>query len=132
METRDQLVEKLDALRSEEGQLRKKIDMIDYEEKFAVSNQYVGRFFKENHTHDDGYRTCLYVYGVEKVNCQTESLSISYCVDHNHHFDVDYSTFFHPRYWDEEDKYSEITKEEFLVHYAEVMKRIELVTKTIK
>jgi len=44
------------------------------------------------------------------------------------HFDIEYYGYFNPKKWDDdiEEEWFEITKDEYMQHYAEVQKRISL------
>lgn len=62
------------------------------------------------------------------------SLSISYWKDNETaYYTIEYYNHFHPKKWDDDiDKWIEITKEEYQLHYDEVQKRISFALSTNK
>lgn len=122
-QTREELSKKLFSLRKEIGEVREKLDSFDYEERLSKVNKLLGKCFIESDSniHDGKYITCLYIYNVEKDSCSPESIRIVYYTDSDIHFQIEYYYHFDI---DEDNNYSEITKEEFMVHYNEVQKRI--------
>ena len=115
---------KLLLVMEEEKQLRKQLDALDYYERLAAAAEYVGKYFMEANRFPDENIRCVYVYGTDPRSCETKSIQISYWKDQNDYFEIQYSSLFDPKKWEEEDKWEMITKSEFECHYYEVMKRI--------
>lgn len=131
---REKLVEKLINIKKQAEKIRKQLDNIDYEERFNIAKQYEGRYFKEVDNYHNGYIRCLFVYSTDKEQCNPMSLSISYWKDNETaYYTIEYYNHFHPKKWDDDiDKWIEITKEEYQLHYDEVQKRISFVLSTNK
>lgn len=124
---RKELVEKLNAIREEEKQIREQIDIIDYQNKFNDAKQYEGKYFKEVNPYHNNNVRCLFIYGTDKDRCEPMALSISYWIDNEtSYFDIQYYPHFHPKKWndDDDDKWIEISEDEYIQHYNEVQKRI--------
>ena len=102
--SREKLVEQLIAIRSQEKEIRKQLDLVDYEEKFNDAKQYEGKYFKESNEHHEECVRCVFVYSVDKTNCTPVSLCVNYWIGQETHFEIEYYGHFHPRNWDEEDK----------------------------
>ena len=51
--SREKLVEQLIAIRLQEKEIRKQLDLVDYEEKFNDAKQYEGKYFKESNEHHE-------------------------------------------------------------------------------
>jgi hypothetical protein len=124
--SRAKLVEQLTALKEQEKEIRKQLDLVDYEEKFNDAKQYEGRYFKEANEHHEGCVRCVFVYAVDKTNCTPMSLCVNYWIGQETHFEIEYYGHFHPRNWDEEDKWVEIDRNEFLQHFNEAQRLISL------
>ena len=69
---------------------------------------------------------CVFVYAVDKTNCTPVSLCVNYWIGQETHFEIEYYGHFHPRNWDEEDKWVEIDRNEFLQHFNEAQRLISL------
>jgi hypothetical protein len=124
--SREKLVEQLIAIRAEEKEIRKQLDLVDYEEKFNDAKQYEGKYFKEVNEHHEGCVRCVFVYAVDKTNCTPVSLYVNYWIGQETHFEIEYYGLFHPRNLDEEDKWVEIDRNEFLQHFNEAQRLISL------
>lgn len=127
MDRRKELVAQLISLREAESEVRKKLEGLDYEQRFADAKQYCGKYYSEINSHHKKCVRCLFVYGIDKVNCTPESICINYWENQDTFFGIEHYSQLNPKKWDEdEDAWKEITKEEFDHHYSEVMKRVEL------
>ena len=124
--SRAKLVEQLTALKEQEKEIRKQLDLVDYEEKFNDAKQYEGRYFKEANEHHEGCVRCVFVYAVDKTNCTPMSLCVNYWIGQETYFEIEYYGQFHPRNWDEEDNWVEIDRNEFLQHFNEAQRLISL------
>ncbi len=124
---REEIVSRLRANQNQQQEIRKELDAIDYEERFAEANQYVGKFFREIYKTNDEYFRCFYVYDIDKVECRTKTLEISYYANQDEFYSIEYYNHFHPKNHDEEDKYEVITEEEFKKHYNEILRRINTI-----
>lgn len=125
---RDKLVLKILSLRKKEEEIRKQLDEIDYKEKFNDANQYEGKYFKEKTKYHDENVRCLFVYSINNETCEPMALCINYWVNNKtSYFGIDYHGHFHPKKWvDDEEKWEEISKDEYMKHYDEVQLRISL------
>lgn len=128
------LVEELQRLQKQEDNLRKKIDDIDYKKKLAAVMKYEGKYFMEEegegaHKHI----SCMFVYAIDSTSCELKSIAIRYWEDKDNYFGIEFSALFNPEKYRDE-KWIEISKEEFEKHYQEVQKTIirALTTKKTK
>lgn len=126
---KDDLVSKLIQVRNEEKALRKQLAQLEYEEKYQKNIEYLGRYFKEKSLRksENDYVRCLFVYEIDKQNCEPMCLCVTYWKGiEDHHFGIEYYSHF--RYETDPEEYSctweEITKEEFYIHYNDVQRRI--------
>lgn len=122
---KEELIKKQIPLLEELNKIDKLIEETNYEERYANAKQYEGRYFKELHNHDKKSILCLYVYATDKIKCEPMALAVSYWTNNDiSYFNIDFYSHFYPKYWEEEEKWEEISKEEFISHYNEVQKRI--------
>jgi len=73
--------------------------------------------------------TKLFVYSTDEERCEPMMLRLGYWEgNETSHFDIEYYGYFNPKKWDDdiEEEWFEITKDEYMQHYAEVQKRISL------
>ena len=123
---RDDLVSKLIDLREQEKTLRKQLDDLDYEDRFDRAKKYEGRYFIENNERTPGYIRCVFVHNTNSESCNPMCILVSYWEPNmDEYFEIESYHHFYPEKW-EEEKWNEIEKEEFLNHYNEVQRRIEL------
>ena len=128
MDARQELVNRLQTIREQASQVSKEIEAIDYKERFDSASKYLGKFFKEKQQHKD-YVRCFYVYEITKEYCEVISMQIHYWQTEYNDYSVEHSTYFNPsQHSEQKTEYEEITKEEFLTHYAEILERIHSVT----
>lgn len=127
MEEREKLTEQLIATKNQLKEIREKLEAIDYKDRLSEAKQYEGKFFKELRD-SDNYVRCLFVYSTDKDRCEPMCLSLNYYLDNEtSYFTIDYDNTFFPKKWDEDDdRWVEISKEEYMQHYNEVQRRISL------
>lgn len=124
---RDEIIEELDKIGKQEKELRGKLKTIDYERNLSNAKQYEGKYFKQADSYHEEHVRCLFVYGIDKENCNPECLSLSYWKDKYSWFEIEYYHSFNPNRWDEDNtEWCEITKQEYDHHYEEVQKRISM------
>lgn len=122
---REELVGKLIEIRNQEKEIRKELDKLDYEKRFEDSKKYLGKCYIEKTEIKSDYVRCIYVYSIDKDSCDTKSLCVHYYGDLNDsYFGIEYDSHFNPKKWGEEDKWIEITKDDFMEHYNVIQSRI--------
>jgi hypothetical protein len=130
---RDDLVSKLIDVREQEKTLRKQLDDLDQEDRFARAKKYEGRYFLEKDEITPEYIRCVFVHNTNTESCNPMCILVSYWGPNmEEHFEIESYHHFYPEKWEEEEKWNEIGKEEFLKHYNEVQRRIELAVSTKK
>jgi hypothetical protein len=123
---RDDLVSKLIDIREQEKTLRKQLDDLDQEDRFAKAKKYEGRYFIENNERTPEYIRCVFVHNTNTESCNPMCILVSYWVPNtDEYFEIESYHHFYPEKWEEEEKWDEIGAEEFLDHYNEVQRRIE-------
>lgn len=122
---RDEIVANIENFQKQQEELRKQLDEIEYEEKFADAKQYEGKCFKE-HNEEHNYVVCVFVYDTDKINCEPKSICVRYWKTEDTHFEIEYNQSFYPKKWNEMEMWTEVSKEEFDKHYKEVLQRIEM------
>lgn len=122
---REELVGKLTDLRNQEKEIRKELDKLDYEKRFEDSKKYLGKCYIEKTEIKSDYVHCIYVYSIDEDSCDLKSLCAHYYGDlDDTYFGIEYDSHFNPKKWKEEDKWIEITKDEFMEHYNVIQSRI--------
>ena len=125
---RQEILTRLMLVQEQEQEIHKELKAFDYEDRFAQANIYVGKYYKEPNKHRDDYVRCVFVHGINLESCELNSMAIHYWKDQDDWYGIEYHNHFKLKdYDDNEDKFFEITKEEFILHYAEVLKRITIV-----
>lgn len=133
MDPREEIISRLQVVRDQEAEIKKELDAYDYADKFAKVSLYIGKYFKEPNIHHENYVRAIFVYGIEKSNCELKSMCCSYWKDRpDDWFEIEFNNLFNPKQWDEEEKWIEITQEEFMQHTTEVMNKIENIKNLIK
>jgi len=135
MVDKDILTEKLKDILKQESEIRKQLDDIEYNERYNTIKQFEGKCFKVGNILDDDYIRCLYVYDIDKIDCKLMSLSINYWKDnYDSHFNIEYYDYFEPSDCDDDshNKWFEIDKDEYILHYNEVQKRIKTAFEYVK
>lgn len=126
---RQQLQEELNVLFKKQAEIRKALEILDYESNMEKAKEYIGKYYKETGNTED-FVSCLYIYGINNDNCDPIALNISYYGNTNEYYNISHYTHFNPNKWTEDkDKWIQITKEEYASHYQEVQKRINLAFK---
>jgi len=113
-----------DELREQLDQVQKKLDLLDYKDRFAEAKQYEGKYFIENDQDAKKFVRCVFVFGVNEKNCNMKVIGFNYYCDSNEYFQIENPLHFDPK--SEDINWNEISKKEFDKHRSEVMKRIEL------
>lgn len=126
---REEIVKRLEVIQEQESIVRDELKKHDHAERFAQANVYVGRYFKEPNIHHENCVRCIFAYGIYEASCEIRALCVSYWKDQDHWFHIEYYNHFNPKQWDEEEKWIEITKEEYMEHYAQAQKRVGLIIK---
>lgn len=128
MDNRQILVNELNEINKQAKKVREQIDALDYEERFNAANKFLGKFYKEISTNKN-YIHCVHVYGINTKDCRNLSFTITnYLSDESDWFECNTNPYFKPDE-DEFNKWEEITKDEFMKHYNDVMIRINKVVK---
>lgn len=126
MDKRQELVNQLTLINAQADSIRKQIDAIDHTERLAQAKQYEGKYYQQIDKHHPENIDCLFVYGTDVEKCEPKAIVVRYWTGkEDSYFSLEFSSLFHPKRYDEEDKYIEITKEEFLKHYYAVQERIQ-------
>ena len=125
--TRDELVTLMRDHQAKEQAIREQIEEIDFVDKKAKLESYIGKCFIENELGDvTVYVRCLLVYGIDLERHTLRSI----CVDHwedneESHFAIEYMDHFNPtRFPEDDDNWKETTREEFDKHYQAVQNKI--------
>lgn len=121
---RNDLVKQIEESSNTLKKLREKLEVIDYENRFEEANKSLGKYFKEIRT--DDFISCFFVYAIDKQDCEFKTLAITYCPDLDEHFHIGYDSQFNPKKWNEEDKFIEITEQEFSEHYKEAFYKMQI------
>ena len=120
---REELVDKLNAIRKQENEIRKQLNELDYEKNLNNLRKYEGKYYKELDNYESSV-SCLFVYGIDE-NCRLMALNISYWKDNEKSFfEISYYSHFNIEDDEVKCRWIEITKEEYMEHYQEVVKRI--------
>jgi len=125
MNKREKLTKELQNLRKQISGIRDQIDKIDYDKKYSNALKYKGLYYKQaTRVRDKEYIRCVFVYDVDKESCGLKSIEINYWEDSDH-FTIEYYHYFKPDDKDDYDKWEEISKKEFEMHYNKVKIRCE-------
>ncbi len=125
MDKREEIVGRLNALDYQRKEVRKELEVLDYESKLAESKKYEGKYYKTIEKFHPQHFRCAYVYTVCTESCEPKAIEISYWADKYDWFNIENEHNFRLRgYDDDEDTWTEITKEEFDEHYSQVHDRI--------
>lgn len=130
---RTQLVNELKELRKRENDLEEQIHEFDKEEVMAKLNKMLGKCFIDKEKYDEEFTElneltekridCYFLYGINFKNEEFKAIRVNYYTDTDDYFSIENSSF--SLYFDNE-KYKEITKEEFNSYYSEVKRKINL------
>lgn len=124
MKRREELAKQLRDLNIKSLEIRKEINALDFEQKIKESEVYLNKYFLEICKGvNDKYIHIVFVYGIDE-NCEPKSIRCSYLVDNVDFFQLENSTTFNPKKWDDEDNFIEISKEEFYKHYEIIKEKI--------
>lgn len=105
--------------------LQAEYDALDYEDRFKAASKYLGKYYKTKEEHHKDYHNVYFIYDISKESCTPQALHINYWGNQNTFYSIQHDHHFFPEQWEEEDKYFEITKDEFVKHYSEVFKLID-------
>jgi len=120
---REQLVDQLNNLSKQQKEIRDQIDKLDYDERLSQASQFLDKYFIEVDKNSDQVR-CAYVYYVNLEDCQNQYLLITYYKDSETFFSIEWINNFTLLNYKDEISWSEISKEEFLIHYNNVQNKI--------
>lgn len=133
MDKREEIVSRLNAIQEQEDVIRKELNAYDYENRFAKAGAYKGKYYQEKNKHHPNYIRCVFAYDVDEKSCELKSIEVSYWKDQQDWYKLEFNNHFNPSQWAEDnEKWIEISKEEYLEHYAEVQKRIGTVINKTK
>ncbi len=122
---KEQLKEELFTVGERYNELRQQLSDLESDEICKQLEVYKGKYFKEINNGNDGYIRCIFVFDIDKESQQLDSLDLHYYKINNKYFDMNHYRYFNPMK-DKHEEWDEITKKEFLKHYKQVQKRIEL------
>lgn len=124
---REKLAEQLAEINQKRDEVLKQIQLLDHDENLKIANQYLHKCFIEKNEHHDAYIRCVYIYAIDEESCEPQAISLVYWKNiENAWFTIEFTNSFNPTKWEETDSWSEISKEEYLDHYQQVKKRIDL------
>lgn len=133
--TREENIQKQQELEAELKLLRRDVQKMDYDKNYAESKKYVGRYFIEvENGHQNNWKRIIYVWGVDEKSAGLDSISFNYYEGQDDYFGIEDRSFFSPIPNPDDlypRKYEEITEEEFVRHYKELLARINKII-TIK
>jgi hypothetical protein len=118
--TRQEIIDRTVTLRRELKDLRGKLEQVDYDERYAEASKFINRSFIEVDSRSNGRICCVYVFGIEPVNCTTKAIQVSYYPENDMHFSIEYDYHFNPESIESSRKFTEISREEFQLHYDQV------------
>ncbi len=125
MDKRQEILDRLNALRDQAKEVKKELDDLDYTDRLANAIVYRGKYYKEIQKYHDEYFRGVYVYNIDLETCECKGMEISYWSNKDDWFSIQNEHDFKVRgYDDDEDTWIEITKEEFDNHYSQVHSRI--------
>jgi len=114
---RQDIVKELNIAQEKARELRNQLEEFDREERLKKANSYLGKCYIASDEMSD-YIRCLYVYNVNE-QCIPDTVYVSYFKDSNVHFQIEsYGSF--PGYDEDDNKWVEISKQEFENHYNHV------------
>lgn len=121
---REELVAKMQVLSKEVSNIRKDIDMIDFNSKIDHYNSYIGKYFRKEDKYMDV--CCVYCSSVDTERRQIVALHVSYYTDSEQHFHIQNEDYFDPlNEYTDNDIWVEIDKSEFYKHYNHVQSIIK-------
>jgi len=129
--TKNKLVNQLIELKKQEDVLRKQIEALNHDEKMSESKKYLGKYYQEIDNNKENIR-CLFVYDIDKKNCEPKSLCVSYWKGDSSFFGIKTYEHFNPEKWHENEKWKEISKKVFEKHYTEALRKIAVAVNTNK
>lgn len=121
---REDIVKELNVFQKKVSELRNRLDEFDKEERLKKANSYLGKYYIASEDALTGYIRCLYVYSISE-ECIPNSVIVTYFNDSDAHFSIEFYSHFNPGYYDDEDNWSEISKQEFENHYERVQELIK-------
>lgn len=130
---REENINRQRELEAEIKLLRKEIEKVDYEKNLAKSKKFVGKYYIEvQNEHHQKSKRVFYVWGVDKKSTGLDTIECHYHEGQDDYFGIEDRSYFSPVPDPDEDailrrEYKEITEEEFIIHYKEVLKRINKV-----
>lgn len=128
MESNEKLIEKEQQLLSDLKEIRAKISEIRYKENFIEESKQVGKCYIDN-GYPDGLVKCYFVHSINE-NLQLSALDIYYATDVNSLYSIistERNFNLYSGNPDDPNDYTEISMEEFMHHYYEAQKRIDII-----
>ena len=119
----EELVSELIKLREREKEIRKALNQLEFDEKYARASKYIGKFYIE--TGRCSIRS-VHVHGINPETSDLRAICVNYWEDNeDSYFGIEDHHYFKP--WDQDSifNWKETTKDEYLKHYEEVQRRIK-------
>lgn len=129
---RQEIVNRLHIADSELDSIRKELQAFDHDNKLKEASQYLGKYYKQKNEHHKESVDVIFVHGIKEADCELLTICVRYWIGIDYIYTIENHYNFNPKQWDEEDKYIEITKEEFIEHYNEAQRRIGLLINKAK
>lgn len=133
METREYIVNNILELRKQIRELNSKLEKLDYDTNLAESKKYEGKYYIEvQNEHHNEWKRIIYVWSIDEKSSGLNTIGFNYHKGQDDYFGIEDKALFSP-VPDPDDtfarQYKEITEEEFVRHYKEVLKRINKIIK---
>ena len=115
MKKREELVIELNKIQDLEKDLHLQIQTLDYEKNLSEVNVFLGKYYQNKNEHHPECIRCIWVYGIEPINCELNSIEVHYWSNKNDWYNIQNNTTFNPKRWEDDyDQWDKITKEDFL------------------
>lgn len=106
------------ALFNEMQELSRKINKLNYQDKYNNVKQFLNKFYKAKDKYKESIR-CIYTYEIDN-NCHLNCLLVYYFTDSNEMYSLQHNSLD----YDDIEQWEEISKEEYMQHYNHVQKLI--------
>lgn len=124
---RDEIVKELNILRDKQSDLRKKLDLLDENDRYEQSKKYLGKVYKHKEFSDCIYYT--YIYDICSITKEPIGIELFKSFDDDElSFTISHTRDFNPRRWNEDDKYEEISRDLFT---SQMIKTLQVISSHI-